>query len=94
MELVEYAPGQVVFKQGAVGDRLFVIREGSARVTKAPAGVQAQQQTLAKLTAGAFFGERALAKDEVRQAALPGALHSPARHAAPCQAGRCTECSD
>ena len=74
MELVEYAPGQLVFKQGAVGDRLFVIREGCARVTKAPAGVQAQQQTLAKLTAGAFFGERALAKDEVRQAALPGAL--------------------
>ena len=64
MEVTEFEQGTVVFKQGDVGDRFYIIKEGSVTLSKTEA--TGQKHTVTQLNAGASFGERALIKDEVR----------------------------
>lgn len=52
-----YAKDQIIFKEGDGGDGLFVVIEGSVRISKhSPTG----EEALAVLESNAFFGEMAL----------------------------------
>ena len=61
------AAGEQLYAQGETGSRFYVIKEGS--VTCSKAGDASKPAALTSLTAGQFFGERALLKDDIRQAA-------------------------
>ena len=50
--------------QGERGDRFYLIQEGSVSVERTSSS--GDRTTVAKLGAGAYFGERSLIKDEVR----------------------------
>lgn len=64
----EHAAGEVIVKQGELGDRLFVLFEGHAEARKElPTG---GSQTLATLGPGAVFGEMALFDSEPRSASV------------------------
>eukprot|EP01041_Mallomonas_annulata_P005441 gene5441-10920_t len=58
-----YPAGYTIIKQGDIGDKLFIIREGSAKIIKD--GVD-----MGLLAAGQFFGEGALIEDETRIASI------------------------
>ena len=63
MEVVEFPAGKLVFRQGDVGDRFYLVKSGTAVVSK---GQGADRQILTRLTEGGYFGERALIKSETR----------------------------
>ena len=65
VEVVEYAPGQVVYKRGDSGDAFYVIDTG--RVTE-QAGTLPPRANARYLTAGAFFGQEDLLRATTRQA--------------------------
>ena len=57
--------GQVLFREGEPGDGLYLVVEGSVRISKtSPAG----EEALAVLGCPAFFGEMALIDDSARAA--------------------------
>src|SRR5207248_7927197 len=63
-----YEAGQVVFREGDPGDTCFVVRSGSARVTRRhPDG---RVITLTELRPGAIFGELAMFGGETRSATV------------------------
>lgn len=68
MEVVELAAGQQIYMQGDTGSRFYVIKEGSVTCSKATD--PSKPSAVFTLKAGQFFGERALLKDEIRQAIL------------------------
>ena len=59
----EYDPGTLIVREGAHGQTLFVILEGSATVTRGA-------KTLARLSPGDFFGELAVIDDRPRTATV------------------------
>ena len=63
LEAVEFREGGIVFRQGEVGDRFYIIAEGAVCVSR---GRGSDRTMLAVLAEGAYFGERALIKDETR----------------------------
>ena len=63
LELVEFEYGEVICRQGDTGDRFFTIKEGTVSVAK-------DGKEVAKLSEGAYFGEKALIKDEPRAASV------------------------
>jgi CRP-like cAMP-binding protein len=63
LEPVEFRAGQTVFRQGERGERFYIVQEGAVTVSKTAGG---ERTVLAKLGEGAYFGERALIKDDVR----------------------------
>jgi putative ABC transport system ATP-binding protein len=63
-----YARGDVIIRQGDVGEEFFLIGRGSVSVTAHKAGGPDQQ--LATLGAGDVFGEMALLTDEPRNATV------------------------
>lgn len=63
LEVVEYEAGDRIYRQGDIGDRFFLIREGTVVLTRGPA---AAPQLLDRLTEKAYFGERALVKADAR----------------------------
>lgn len=64
-----FSEGQYVFEQGDEGDSFYIITEGSASVLRAEPGSEEEKQ-LGVLGEGAFFGERALIKNQVRYAGI------------------------
>jgi CRP-like cAMP-binding protein len=58
-----FKPEEVVFEQGDKGTVFYVVLEGTASVL-------INEAEVAKITAGDFFGERALLKDEPRAATI------------------------
>lgn len=62
-----FEPGEPVFRQGDLGDSLYIILKGEADVIREENGVQ---QTLARLHGGQFFGEMALMNQRTRNATV------------------------
>ena len=62
-----FEPGQYVFRQGELGDRLYIILSGEAEVLRTEAGGEA---LLARLGAGQCFGEMALVQQQARNASV------------------------
>jgi CRP-like cAMP-binding protein len=56
-EICRYRPGEIILKKGDPGDALFLVLKGEVRARLMVAG---QDQTLARIPAGEFFGEMAM----------------------------------
>lgn len=63
----QYAAGEVVFREGAAGDELYIIARGSASVKR---GLAAGEQRLVTFSAGTVFGEMALLDRDTRSATV------------------------
>jgi CRP-like cAMP-binding protein len=61
--------GQVILRQGEVGDGCYFIKEGTAEVLRSQDGVK-KPQHLADIGAGRCFGEDALVNETVRNATV------------------------
>jgi CRP-like cAMP-binding protein len=66
LELVELAPGQLLFREGDPGDALYVVVEGEVSVRTMGPPVGEEQ----RLGPGAFLGEVALLTDQPRSATV------------------------
>ena len=53
----KYSAGEYIFREGDVGEEMFIIHDGSIRITKK---TDEGEKTLVQLTAGDFFGEMAV----------------------------------
>ena len=62
-----YEPGQEVFRQGELGDRLYLILSGEVEVIRQEAGTS---RLLARMGAGQWFGEMALLRQTIRNATV------------------------
>ena len=62
-----YAPGQIIFKEGDVGDAMYIIRSGRVAVVK---GGFKSPTILAYRGVGEIIGEMALLEDEPRSASV------------------------
>jgi NADH:quinone reductase (non-electrogenic) len=62
-----FEPGEFVFRQGEVGDRMYIILSGQAEVVREEAG---NEMILAELIAGEYFGEMALVQKATRNASI------------------------
>lgn len=58
--------GEVIFREGEVGDKLYMILEGKIRISREVSGMG--EEALAVLTTGAAFGEMSLVDDFPRSA--------------------------
>ena len=68
MSQAKFDEGEYVFEQGDDGDAFYIITEGQAVVLRNEPGEEVEE--LATLGEGAFFGERALIKNQVRYAGI------------------------
>lgn len=66
IELINCQPGAIIFDENDPGDCLYLIAKGSVKISKK--GRAGQQETLAHLLAGDFFGEMALIDNAKRSA--------------------------
>jgi NADH:ubiquinone reductase (H+-translocating) len=64
---MHFEPGEAIFRQGDLGDSLYIILEGEADVVVEHNGTE---ETLARLKAGEYFGEMALLKHKTRNATV------------------------
>jgi CRP-like cAMP-binding protein len=64
-EICRYRPGEIILKKGDPGDALYLILKGEVRARLMVAG---QDQTLARIPAGEFFGEMAMFARSLRSA--------------------------
>jgi len=62
-----YRPGEVIVRQGEVGDCMYVIQSGKVEVVREHEGKEIR---LAELGEGDFFGEMALFEKDVRSATV------------------------
>ncbi|HEX4407086.1 MAG TPA: cyclic nucleotide-binding domain-containing protein [Polyangia bacterium] len=62
----DYAPDALIFKEGAVGDKVYLIIGGAVRISRTVPGMG--EEALAVLRAGNHFGEMALIDDFPRSA--------------------------
>jgi CRP-like cAMP-binding protein len=62
-----YQDGEVIIRQGEVGDCMYVIQSGKAEVVEETNG---QTVRLAVLSENDFFGEMAIFEDQVRSATV------------------------
>jgi CRP-like cAMP-binding protein len=62
----DLAAGEAVFREGDVGDEMFVVVAGKVRISKQVQGVG--EEALSILEAGSYFGEMAMMDDSPRSA--------------------------
>jgi putative ABC transport system ATP-binding protein len=67
-----FARGDVIVRQGEVGETFYLVRSGSVDVTRR-AGTAGPEDHVTTLGPGACFGERALIEDELRNASVVAA---------------------
>jgi CRP-like cAMP-binding protein len=65
-----FPKGELIFQEEAPGDRMYIVKSGSVRIAKR---IKAQENTLAVLNAGEFFGEMALLDGMPRSASARAA---------------------
>ncbi|MBL6928999.1 MAG: cyclic nucleotide-binding domain-containing protein [Rhodospirillales bacterium] len=63
----EYAPGEVIVRQGEIGECMYVVQEGTVEVIVEKGGVEAAVGTMGK---NDFFGEMSIFGGEVRSATV------------------------
>jgi CRP-like cAMP-binding protein len=61
-----YGPGHYIFREGEVGDKLYLILEGKVRISRQLSGMG--EEALAILGVGEAFGEMSLIDDTPRSA--------------------------
>ncbi|RME29004.1 MAG: cyclic nucleotide-binding domain-containing protein, partial [Deltaproteobacteria bacterium] len=61
----EFPAGTVIFREGDVGNEMYVIQSGKVNITKEVRGVE---KVLVTLGPGAFFGEMAIINQKPRSA--------------------------
>jgi signal transduction histidine kinase len=66
LSVVRLQPGEIVFREGDRGDSLYLVGEGSVKISKQGRG--GEQETLGFIQSGNFFGEMALLDREPRSA--------------------------
>mmetsp|Transcript_61150 Transcript_61150/g.112016 ORF Transcript_61150/g.112016 Transcript_61150/m.112016 type:complete len:306 (-) Transcript_61150:85-1002(-) len=65
-----FKEGTTIIKQGAVGDKFYLLEEGKCIVTKEVRGEPGEAKTVNNLTRGDAFGELALINDKPRAATV------------------------
>lgn len=68
LKLQRFADGTYIFRQGDLGDRMYIIKHGEVSVRIAP-----EDKEIDHLYIGQYFGERALLKEEPRMASIQAA---------------------
>ena len=66
LEYEEFKPNETIICQGNVGDTFYIITEGTVSVYRTDR--QGREEKVGVLQRGSYFGERALLRDEARQA--------------------------
>lgn len=61
LEVVDFPEGSILFRSGDIGDRFFLVKEGTVLLSK-----PGEKQGPVKQTEGSYFGERSIIKDETR----------------------------
>src|SRR5512139_3640396 len=74
-QLLEFGPGDVVFRQGERGDRLFVVKSGVLEVVAAPTD-GSEPAVVAYLGTGEVIGELALLTGSPRSASVRSPEHA------------------
>jgi CRP-like cAMP-binding protein len=74
-QLVEFGPGQVVFRQGEEGDRLYVVKSGVLEVVATPTD-GSEPTVVAYLGTGEVIGELALLTGSPRSATVRSPEHA------------------
>jgi CRP-like cAMP-binding protein len=74
-QLLEFGPGEVVFRQGDQGDRLFVVKSGVLEVVAAPSD-GSEPIVVAYLGTGEVIGELALLTGSPRSATVRSPEHA------------------
>lgn len=62
LEVTDFPDGSTLFRCGDVGDRFYLLKEGTVLLSK-----PSDKETPSRLTEGAYFGERSIIKDETRR---------------------------
>jgi CRP/FNR family transcriptional regulator, cyclic AMP receptor protein len=62
----DHAPGQTIFSEGDIGDKLYVVLAGAVRISRMVPGMG--EEALAIHKVGAYFGEMSLIDDAPRSA--------------------------
>ncbi len=65
-----FKSGDTIFPEEGAGDKMYIIKSGSVKITKK---VKGQENTIAVINAGEFFGEMALLDGLPRSAAAKAA---------------------
>ena len=71
--LMQFEDGEVVFQEGDTGDCLYLLCQGSVRISKLGRG--GRQETLGFIEAGQFFGEMSLVDGQPRSAQVTATAH-------------------
>lgn len=66
MDVLRYEPGALIFQEAEPGDCMYLVLEGSVKISKIGRG--GHQETLDIIAAGNFFGEMALIDGQPRSA--------------------------
>jgi len=66
IDIVRCIPNEIIFQENEPGDSLYLIAQGSVKISKS--GRAGQQETLTYLMERDFFGEMALVDNELRSA--------------------------
>jgi CRP-like cAMP-binding protein/flavoprotein len=72
VELLRFAPGQVICRQGDLADAFYLVRVGFVKVSQAHPG---GEMVLAYLSRGDYFGETGLLRGDVRTASCTALDH-------------------
>ena len=65
--------GEVIFKEGDTGDRMYIIQDGTVKITKS---IEGKEHELAQLGKGDFFGEMAIVLQNTKRSATATAFGS------------------
>jgi CRP-like cAMP-binding protein/Pyruvate/2-oxoacid:ferredoxin oxidoreductase delta subunit len=67
VKLLTYKQGDIIFREGEVGNSLYIIRSGFVKVSKKQ---EDKEKIIAYICHGNYFGEMALVEDEKRSATI------------------------
>jgi len=74
LELISYPAGAVIFRQGDVGDALYIVADGEVVMSKEEG--HGKSEVIAASKKGEYFGERALTKNEPRACTVTAFEHT------------------